>query len=103
AGEDVVDVITGPAAAPTMGTALVVASFLLVAQVVSPHRWVAAAMRVAGLLTALLGIILGIQGRGWVTHVDTVVNAWFAAHRSAGWDVAALVITDLGSPVATAA
>jgi membrane-associated phospholipid phosphatase len=67
------------------------------------HRQVAAAMRVAGLLTALTGLTLGVHSHGWVTGLDTATTSWFVAHRSAWCDVAALVITDLGSPVATAA
>ena len=102
-GEDVVDVITGPAAAPTTETVLIVAAFLLVGQVFSRHRYVAPALRVAGLLTALLGLALGLHTRGWVSRLDTATTLWFVAHRSAGWTGAASVITDLGSPPAIAA
>jgi undecaprenyl-diphosphatase len=38
-----------------------------------------------------------------VTGLDAVTASWFVAHRSAGFDVAASVITDLGSPAATVA
>ena len=71
--------------------------------VLSEHRQVAAALRVAGLLTVLTGLMLAIHRPGWVTELDTATTSWVVAHRSMGFDVAALVITDLGSPVATAA
>lgn len=102
-GEEIVDVITGPAAAATTATVLVVAAFFLVAQVFSAHRYLAAALRVAGLLTAMLGLVLGIHSHRWVTRLDTATTSWFVAHRSAGLNVAALVIEDLGGPAATAA
>ncbi len=79
--EAVWDAIAVVATPGTLVTGLIVAAFFLGAQVLSEHRQVAAALRVAGLLTVLTGLMLAI-------------------HRP---DVAALVITDLGSPVATAA
>ena len=97
------DPIAGPATASTFMTVLILAAFFLGAQVLSGHRQVAAAMRVAGLLTALTGLTLEVHSHGWVTSLDTATTPWFVAHRSAGFNVAALVITDLGSPVATAA
>ena len=67
------------------------------------HRRLAAASRVAGLLTALTGLTIGVHTHGWVTGLDAVTASWFVAHRSAGFDVAASVITELGSPAATVA
>jgi membrane-associated phospholipid phosphatase len=97
------DAIAGPATASTFMTVLIVAAFFLGAQVLSGHRQVAAALRVAGLLTVLTGIVLAIHRPGWVPELDTATKSWVVAHRSMGFDVAALVITDLDSPVATAA
>jgi undecaprenyl-diphosphatase len=97
------DAIAGPATASTFMTVLIVAAFFLGAQVLSEHRQVAAALRVAGLLTILTGLVLAIHRPGWVPELDTATTSWVGAHRSMGFDVAALVITDLGSPVATAA
>lgn len=68
----------------------------------SSHRRLAAALLVAGLLTALTGLAIGVHTHGWVTGLDAVTTSWFVAHRSAGFDVAASAITDLGSPAATA-
>ncbi|AGB26576.1 membrane-associated phospholipid phosphatase [Mycobacterium sp. JS623] len=96
------DAIAGPATASTFMTVLIVAAFFLGAQVLSGHRQVAAALRVAGLLTILTGLVLAIHRPGWVPELDTATTSWVVAHRSMGFDVAALVITDLGSPVATA-
>ena len=97
------DAIAGPATASTFMTVLIVSAFVLGAQVLSGHRQVAAALRVAGLLTVLTGLMLAIHRPGWVPELDTATTSWVVAHRSMGFDVAALVITDLGSPVATAA
>src|SRR4051812_11169860 len=97
------DAIAGPATASTFMTGLIVAAFFLGAHVLSEHRNVAAALRVAGLVTILTGLVLAIHRPGWVPEVDTATTSWVVAHRSMGFDVAALVITDLGSPVATAA
>jgi undecaprenyl-diphosphatase len=97
------DAIAGPATASTFMTVVIVAAFVLGAQVLSEHRQVAAALRVAGLLTVLTGLMLAIHRPGWVTELDTATTSWVVAHRSTGFDVAALVISDLGSPVATAA
>ena len=57
----------------------------------------------AGLLTALTALTLGINSQGWASRLDTATTSWLAEHRSVGLDVAATMITDFGSPVATAA
>ena len=101
--EAVWDAIAVVATPGTLVTGLIVAAFFLGAQVLSEHRQVAAALRVAGLLTVLTGLMLAIHRPGWVTELDTATTSWVVAHRSMGFNVAALVITDLGSPVATAA
>ncbi|GFG51859.1 hypothetical protein CQY20_07565 [Mycolicibacterium agri] len=98
----IVDAVTGKAGAATYFVALVVASFLLGARVLATHRHVALGLRVAGLLTALTALALGISSHGWVSRLDLATTSWLAAHRSLGLDVAATVITDFGSPVATA-
>jgi membrane-associated phospholipid phosphatase len=99
----VVDALTGRTGAATYFVALVVASFLLGARVLASHRHVALGLRVGGSLTALTAVALGINSHGWASRLDTATTSWLAAHRSLGLDVAATVITDFGSPVATAA
>lgn len=101
----IMDAATGSASASatTVFAALVVVCFLLGAQVLATHRRVALGLRIAGLLTALTALMLGINSRGWAISLDTATTSWLAAHRSLGLDVAATVITDFGSPVATAA
>jgi undecaprenyl-diphosphatase len=98
----VVDAVTGRAGASTYFAALVVTSLLLGARVLATHRYVSLGLRVAGLLTALTALALGINSHGWVSRFDTATTSWLAAHRSVGLDVAATVITDFGSPIATA-
>lgn len=99
----VVDAATGRAGGATYFAALVIASFLLSARVLATHRYVALGLRVAGLITALTALTLGINSHGWATRLDTATTSWLVTHRSLGLDVAATVITDFGSPVATAA
>jgi PAP2 superfamily len=101
--EAVWDAIAVVATPGTLVTGLIIAAFVLGARRLSLHRYIAAAMRVAALLTALTGLVLAIHRPGWVTELDTATTSWLVAHRSVGFDVAASVITDLGSPVATAA
>ncbi|MGZ4529825.1 MAG: phosphatase PAP2 family protein [Mycobacterium sp.] len=96
------DVVTNTATGGLLVTALLVAALLLGAQTLPYHRYAAAGMRVAGLLMTLTALTIGVQGQGWVTGADAAVTSWFVAHRFAGFDVAALVITDLASPVGTA-
>jgi membrane-associated phospholipid phosphatase len=81
---------------------IVVALFLGVCSLFS-HGRLATALLVAGLLTALTGLAIGVHTHGWVTGFDAGTTSWFIAHRSHGFDVAASVIADLGSPAATAA
>jgi membrane-associated phospholipid phosphatase len=101
--DTVVDAVTGRAGSATLFAALVVASFLLGARVLARYRYARLGLRVAGLLTALTAVTLGINSDGWVRSLDVAITSWLAAHRSLGLDVAATVITDFGSPVATAA
>ena len=84
-------------------TALTVVALILGASAMSSHRRLAAALRVAGVLTALTGLTIGVHTHGWVTGLDAITTSWFVADQSVGFDVAASVITDLGSPAATAA
>jgi membrane-associated phospholipid phosphatase len=99
----IMDAVTGRAGAATSFVALVVASFLLGARLLATHRHVALGLRIAGLLTALTALTLAINSHGWASRLDTATTSWLVAHRSVGLDVAATVITDFGSPVATAA
>jgi undecaprenyl-diphosphatase len=100
--DSVVDAATGRAGAATSFAVLVVASFLLGAHLLASHRNVVLGMRIAGLLSALTALTLGINSQGWVGRLDTATTSWLAAHRSLGLDVAATVITDFASPVAAA-
>jgi undecaprenyl-diphosphatase len=99
----VVDAVTGRSGAATFFVALVVTSFLLGARVLATRRYVALGLRVAGLLTALTTLAVGVTSQGWVSRLDTATTSWLVAHRSVGLDVAATVISDFGSPVAIAA
>jgi membrane-associated phospholipid phosphatase len=99
----VVDAATGRAGAPTSFAVLVIASFLLAARLLAGHRYVALGLRIAGLVSALMALMLGINGQGWMSKVDMATTSWLVGHRSFGLDVAATVVTDFGSPVATAA
>lgn len=101
-GEAVGDVLSNTATGGLLVTALIVAALLLGAQTLPYHRYAAAGMRVAGLLTTLTALTIGVQGHGWVTGADAATTSWFVARRSAGFDVASAVITDLASPVGTA-
>jgi undecaprenyl-diphosphatase len=69
----------------------------------SGHRRLAAALYAAALLTALAKLIIGVHNHSRVTRFDAPTMSWFAAHQSAKLDWVAAVITDLGSPGATAA
>jgi undecaprenyl-diphosphatase len=82
---------------------LIIIAFVLGARRLSRHRYIAVAMHVAALLTALTALVIAIHSHGWVTRLDTATTSWLVAHRSVGFDIAASVITDLGSPIATAA
>jgi undecaprenyl-diphosphatase len=87
----------------TLVTGLLIIAFVLAGRRLSRHRYLAVATRVAALLTALTAAVIAIHSHGWVTRLDTATTSWVVAHRSVGFDIAASVITDLGSPIATAA
>src|SRR5258707_2192773 len=101
--EAVWDAIAVVATPGTLVTVLIIAAFVLGARRLSLHRYIAAAMRVAALLTALMALVIAVHSRGWVSRLDTATTSWLVAHRPVGFDVAASVITDLGSPIAIAA
>jgi undecaprenyl-diphosphatase len=82
---------------------LIVVALLLGAGSMSAHGLLAAALRIAGLLTALTGLTIGVHTHGWVTGLDAASTAWLAAHRSAEFDSAAWLVLYLGSPAKTAA
>lgn len=84
-------------------TALIVVTLFLGALVLSSHRRLAAALCGAGLLTALTKLGIGVHTHGRVTRFDAATMSWFVAHRSPEFNWAAKVITQLGSPGATAA
>jgi membrane-associated phospholipid phosphatase len=72
------------------------------APVCATRGFLATALRFAGLLTALTVLAIGVHTHEWVTGLDAVTTSWLVAHRSVGFDVAASLITNLGSPAATA-
>jgi membrane-associated phospholipid phosphatase len=84
-------------------TLLIVVAVLLLAGSLFTQRRVAVTLCVAGLLTALTGLMIGVHTHGWVTGLDSGVASWFSTHRSRGFDVAASVVTALGSPAVTGA
>jgi membrane-associated phospholipid phosphatase len=82
---------------------LIVVALFLGAVSMSARGLLAAALRIAGLLTALTGLTIGVLTHGWVTGLDAASTAWLAAHRSAEFDSAAWLIIVIGSPAKTAA
>ena len=85
-------------------TALIIVALLFLgACVLSTRRRLAAALCGTGLLITLTILTIGVQNHGRVTRLDAATMSWFVAHRSAGFNSAASVITALGSPGATAA
>lgn len=99
----IADAVTCRAAAGTTLTVVVVAALLLGGRVFSAHRHVAAGMRAAGVLAGLTGLARGVLDHDWLMGVDMLTTSWLVAHRSPGLTVAAMVITDLGSPITIAA
>jgi membrane-associated phospholipid phosphatase len=86
-----------------MITALIVVTLFLGALALSGRRRLAAGLCGAALLTALVKLTIGVHTHGRVTRLDAATMSWFAAHRSPKLDWLAGVVTDLGSPGATAA
>ena len=83
---------------------IVVALFLgALGLALSGHRRLAAALCGAALLAALTKLTIGVHTHGRVTKLDAATMSWFAAHQHRKIDWVAGVITDLGSPGATAA
>ncbi|MFD6059368.1 phosphatase PAP2 family protein [Rhodococcus wratislaviensis] len=69
-----------------------------------PHTSTApAGLRVAVLTLILAVLCVQVHDGGPLTGADVPVTSWVAGHRSAALDHAALLVTDLGSPVATVA
>jgi membrane-associated phospholipid phosphatase len=90
-------------AAGSIVTALVVVSLFVAAVVLSRHRRLAAVLCGAGFLAALTKLTIGVHTHSRVTKFDAPTMSWFAAHQSPRADWVASVITELGSPGATAA
>jgi membrane-associated phospholipid phosphatase len=83
--------------------AVVVVSLFVAALVLSRHRRLAAALCAAAFLAALAKLTIGVHTHSRVTRFDAHTMTWFAAHQSPKLDWVAGVITELGSPGATAA
>ncbi|MFQ6396548.1 phosphatase PAP2 family protein [Nocardia sp. KC 131] len=97
----IVDAVTEPAAKDVALTELVIAGAALTAGAVQAgRRYLSAALYVCGLLIAFATLAIQISDNGWLTGGDGSTHSWFIAHRTHSADIAALVITDLGSPVA---
>ena len=86
-----------------MVTALIVVALFLGALALSRRRRIAAALCGVGLLIALTKLTIGVHTHSRVTRLDAATMSWFAAHQHSSLDWVAGVITDLGSPGATAA
>jgi membrane-associated phospholipid phosphatase len=84
-------------------TALIVGALFLGALALSRRRRLAAGLCAAAMLAALTKLTIGVSNHGRVTRFDAATMSWFAAHQSPKLDWVAAVITDLGSPGATAA
>jgi undecaprenyl-diphosphatase len=84
-------------------TAPIVVGLALGACALLSRGRVAAALCVAGLLTALTGLTIGVHTHGWVTGLDAATASRFAAHPTYRFYVASLAIAHLASPAATAA
>jgi undecaprenyl-diphosphatase len=84
-------------------TAIIVLTLFLGALALPGHRRLSAALCGAGLLIALTKLAIGVHTHGRVTRFDAATASWFVAHRSPEINSAVKVITELGSPGATAA
>jgi undecaprenyl-diphosphatase len=97
----IVDAVTEPAAKDVALTELVIAGAAVTAGVVQAgRRYLATGLYVCGLLIAFATLAIQISDNGWLTGGDGSTHSWFIVHRTHSMDIAALVITDLGSPVA---
>ncbi|WP_227996059.1 phosphatase PAP2 family protein [Nocardia australiensis] len=65
------------------------------------RRHISAALAVCGLIFAFAALTIQVHDNGWLTGADQPSHDWFVAHRTHWMDIAALVITDLGSPTGT--
>jgi len=69
-----------------------------------PHTSTAPAGLRVSVLTLILAVLcVQVHDGGPLTGADVPVTSWVAGHRSVALDHAALLVTDLGSPVATVA
>ncbi|MGO4204943.1 phosphatase PAP2 family protein [Rhodococcus sp. TAF43] len=98
--EAVTESATAEVAIAIIGIAVVV---FAVGVVRGGRTYSSAALRGAGLVIALAGLGVQVHAQGWLTDWDGPVTSWFVAHRTPPLDTAAVVVTDLGSPVATVA
>lgn len=98
----IVDAVTEPAAKDVALSELTVAGAVFTSGIVqASRRYIATALCVGGLIIAFATLAIQVHTNGWLTSADAPNNAWFVAHRTHWMDIAALVITDLGSPAAT--
>lgn len=88
-----------------MVTALIVSAVFVCACALFSDRRGGAALVVAGLLMAFMGLAIGVHTHGWVTAYDAPTASWFDAgrHRSHRLDVASWMIARIGNPAAITA
>ncbi|MFD0363519.1 phosphatase PAP2 family protein [Nocardia sp. GCM10030253] len=97
----IVETVTEPAAKDVALAELAVAGAVIVAGIVQAgRRYVSAALCACGLLIALATLAVQVSDNGWLTSGDGATRTWFVAQRTRSMDTAAIVITNLGSPVA---
>jgi membrane-associated phospholipid phosphatase len=66
------------------------------------RRWPSVLVRVTGLLTGLLLVVLQVSEHGRLVAVDGTVTGWFVGHRTKALDQIALLMTDTFGPLAVA-
>lgn len=98
------EAVTEPAATELTITLLTVGVVAFAAGVfVRRGVWLPVALRASGIALVLAALAVQVHAAGPMTRWDQPVTAWLVDHRTPGLDTAAVVVTDLGSPVATIA
>lgn len=98
------EAVTESATAEVAIALIIVAAVVFAAGLILMRRvYAGAALRGAAIAIALAGLAVHVREHGWLTGWDQPVTSWFTGHRTPALDTAAVVVTDLGSPVATAA
>ncbi|MDV6272049.1 phosphatase PAP2 family protein [Rhodococcus erythropolis] len=99
----VTEVLTESTAAEIAVAAIVVAAALFAfGSIYRASSVRSTVLRTCGLVLALVTLSIQVYRNGWLTSFDGPVTDWMVDHRSGALDQIAVVVTDLGSPVATA-